>query len=101
VSPDRASDKTQRAVIDRIEAESAILLVGDREHERRVPVDDLPEGAKEGSIVDVRVSALKVEVVGVGDAAANEKRAELQGRLDRLRKTRSTGRFDGSKPRPE
>jgi hypothetical protein len=101
VSPDRDSDEVQRAVIDRITGDSAVLLVGDREQERRVRASDLPKGAKEGSIVDVRVSGLKVEVVGVDDAATEEKRTEMKGRLSRLKQTRSTGRFDGNKPRPE
>jgi len=101
VSRDRESDDLQRAIIDRITGEWAVLLVGDREQERRIRVDDLPDGAKEGSIVDVRVSTMKVEVVGVDDAATDEKRAEMQDRLSRLKETRSSGRFDGKKPRPE
>lgn len=101
MSPDHDSDKVERAVIDRIEGDDAILLVGDREQERRVPADDLPKGAKEGSILDVRVSTLKVEVVGVDDAATDEERSEMRGRLERLKKDRSTGRFDSTKPRPE
>ena len=101
MSPDQASDETKRAVIDRITGDWAVLLVGDKEQERRVRVDDLPDGAKEGSVVHVRVSTMKVEVVGIDDAATDEKRAEMQDRLSRLKETRSTGRFDGKRPRPE
>jgi hypothetical protein len=101
VSPDRESDDTQRAVIDRITDGWAVLLVGDREQERRVRESDLPDGAGEGSIVQVRVSGLKIEVVDVDDAATDEKRADMKDRLSRLKKSRSTGRFDPSKPRPD
>lgn len=101
MSPDEASDDVQRAVIDRLTDGWAVLLVGDREQERRVRVDDLPDGAEEGSIVQVRVSGLKVEVVGVDDAGTEGKRAEMKGRLSRLKNSRSTGRFDSDKPRPE
>jgi len=100
VSPDQRSDDTQRAVIDRITDGWAVLLVGDREQELRVRETELPDGAEEGSIVQVRVSGLKVEVVEVDDGATDEKRAEMKDRLSRLRKSRSTGRFDSNKPRP-
>ncbi len=100
MSPDRPSDETQQAVIDRIAGEWAVLLIGDREQERRVRVVDLPGGAEEGSIVEVRVSGPKVEVLGTDRAATDEKRAEMQERLTRLKETRSTGRF-GKGPGPE
>ena len=101
MSPDENADDVQRAVIDRITDGWAVLLVGDREQERRVRVDDLPDGAEEGSIVQVRVSGLKVEVVGVQDGATEKKRSEVKDRLSRLKKSRSTGRFDSDKPRPD
>jgi hypothetical protein len=99
VSPDRRPDDTQRAVIDRITDGWAVLLVGDHEQERRVRVDALPDGAEEGSIVQVRGSGLKLEVVGVDGGATDEKRSEMKERLSRLKKSRSTGRFDANKPR--
>lgn len=101
MSPDERSDAMQRAVIDRITDGWAVLLVGDREQERRIRESDLPDGAEEGSIVQVRVSGLKVEVVGVDAGATDEKRAEMKDRLSRLKKSRSSGRFDPNKPRPD
>jgi hypothetical protein len=47
------------------------------------------------------VSGLKVEVVVADDAATVEKRAEIQDRLSRLKESRSTGRFDSGKARPD
>ena len=101
MSPDQRSDDTQRAVIDRITDGWAVLLVGDREQERRVRESDLADGAKEGSIIQVRVSGLKVEVIDVDAGATDEKRAEMKLRLSRLQKSRSTGRFDADKRRPD
>ena len=100
MSHDRRSDDTQRAVIDRITDGWAVILVVDREQERRLRVDDLPDGAEEGSIVQVRVSGLNVEVVAVDDGATHEKRAEMKDRLRRLRKSRSRGRFDSDRTQP-
>jgi hypothetical protein len=91
VSPD---PKDQRAVIDRITGEWAVLLIGDQEQERRVKVDELPDGATEGSIVKVRLSGLRVDVLEVDDSATEDKRAAMKDRLGRLKRTRSTGRFD-------
>lgn len=91
MSPD---PKDERAVIDRITDDWAVLLIGDEEQERRVKADELPDGAREGSIVNVRVSGLRVEVLEVDDAATKEKRSEMKDRLGRLKRTRSTGRFD-------
>lgn len=101
MSPDERSDDTQRAVIDRITDGWAVLLVGDREQERRVRESDLPGGAEEGSIVQVRVSGLKVEVVEVDAGATDEKRAEMKDRLSRLKKSRSTGRFESKRARTD
>ena len=101
MSPEERTDDTQRAVIDRITDGWAVLLVGDREQERRVRESELPDGAEEGSIVRVRVSGLKVEVVGVDGGATDEKRDEMKDRLSRLKKSRSTGRFDAHRPRPD
>ncbi len=99
MSSDRESDDVQRAVIDRITGEWAVLLVGDKEQERRVRASELPDGAEEGSIVEVRSTGLKLEVIATDDAATEAKRAEMKDRLSRLKNTRSSGRFD--KPTPE
>lgn len=101
MSRDEAPDNVQRAVIDRMTDGWAVLLVGDREQERRVRVDDLPDGAQEGSIVRVRMSGLAVEVLEADDAATDAKRSEMKDRLGRLKKSRSTGRFGSNRPRTE
>jgi len=48
--------RRQKAVIDRIEeGRFAVLLVGRKQLEKVVPVEQLPEGAKAGSWLKVRV----------------------------------------------
>ena len=91
MSPD---PKDQRAVVDRISDDWAVLLIGDEEQERRIKADDLPDGAEEGSHVTVRVTGLRIEVIEVDDAATEAKRSEMKDRLGRLKRTRSSGRFD-------
>ena len=87
----------QRGVVDRISDGWATILVGGREQEQKVREDALPDGAKEGSIVTVRASGLRIEIVGVDDKATDKKRSEVRGRLDRLKETRSKRRFDGTR----
>lgn len=101
MSSSTASDDVQRAVVDRLTDGWAVLLVGDREEERRVRVDDLPDDVREGSIVQVRVSGLKIEVLEADAPAADAKRAEVKGRIARLKKSRSTGRFSSENLRPD
>lgn len=45
-----------KAVIDRIEADLAVLLVGEQQEMLNVPVYMLPEGATEGSWLIIRFS---------------------------------------------
>ena len=86
----------QRGVVDRISNGWAVILVGEKEQERKVREDELPDGVREGSIVKVRASGLHLEVVGSDDTATEAKRTEIRGRLDRLKDTRSKRRFDKS-----
>ena len=81
-----------RAVVDRIvDGAIAVLLVGDDEVELTVPVERLPQGAGEGSVLTLAL-ALDAE-------AGAERLSELGARLDRLRRDRSRpGRFDGGDP---
>lgn len=93
MSREREPAEVERAVIDRMTDVWAVLLVGDKEQERRVRVDDLPDGTEEGSIVNVRVTGLRVDVLEVDDEATEAKRSEIKDRLNRLKRTRSSDRF--------
>ena len=90
---ERDEANVQRGVVDRISDGWAVILVGDEEDEHRLRENDLPEGVNEGSVVRVRFDGSDIEIVEVADDETDEKREEMRGRLSRLKKTRSTGRF--------
>ena len=90
---ERDEASVQRGVVDRITDGWAVILVGDEEDEHRLRENDLPEGVSEGSVVRVRFDGSDIEIVEADDEATEEKREEMRGRLSRLKKTRSTGRF--------
>jgi len=75
------------AVIDRIEdGRRAVLLVGPDEVELVLDVALLPEGAGEGDWLRL---GLQPDV-----ALTESRRAALEDRIDRIRRTRGGGRFD-------
>ena len=90
---EREEANVQRGVVDRISDGWAVILVGDEENEHRLRENHLPEGVSEGSVVRVRFDGSDIEIVEADDEATEEKREEMRGRLSRLKKTRSTGRF--------
>ena len=91
---ERDEANVQRGVVDRISDGWAVILVGDEEDEHRLRENDLPEGVNEGSVVRVRFDGSDIEIVEAADDETDEKREEMRGRLSRLKKTRSTGRFN-------
>lgn len=75
------------AVVDRIEdGRHAVLLVGPDEAELVVDAVLLPEGTGEGDWL--RVGFLR------DPALTAERRADLERRMERIRRTRGGGRFD-------
>ena len=88
------SDELEHAVVDRIVDGQAVLLVGADEDERQLPIEALPEDAGEGDWLYVtRSAAGELRIVGVDHSGTAARREELSGRLDRLRRTRTRGRF--------
>jgi hypothetical protein len=70
-------EKKIRALIDRIESDTAVLMLGENEEESaNFPRDFLPEGAKEGDVLKIRI---KLEPNKTRDAKA--KAAELIKKL--------------------
>ncbi|OIJ13789.1 hypothetical protein BKP35_08390 [Anaerobacillus arseniciselenatis] len=77
-----------KAVIDRfVDGELAVLLVGEEEKEYNVPIKDLPQGAKEGSIVNVTITdgtivalQLLLEETNAQQNRMNEKLNQLKSR---------------------
>ena len=49
------SKKTVRGFLDRIEDGFATILLGENGHQVTVPIDCLPDGAREGSVLSVDI----------------------------------------------
>jgi len=80
------SQRRQKAVIDRIEdGKYAVLLVGSRQVEKSIPVEQLPEGARAGSWLKVRVTDDSVKDILVDEEETQAARARVQTKLDMLR----------------
>ena len=78
--------RRQKAVIDRIEDGTwAVLLVGQKRVERLVPVGQLPEGAREGTWLRVRLNQDTVEELVVDDVETETVRGRIASKLEMLR----------------
>lgn len=80
-------DAKERAVVDRIvDGKHAVLLIGDGEVERVVPVSALPEGVGEGKALRVRFAGSEL-VFAIVDEGAQEAAAErVASKMDLLRR---------------
>lgn len=85
-----------RAAVDRIVDGKAVLLVGPDARELVVDADALPSGARECTWVIVDESGAQPRVVGVDQELGEQRRRDLESRMDRLRRERGGGRFGGS-----
>ena len=78
--------RPQKAVIDRVEDGTwAVLLVGREELEKIVHVDRLPQGARAGSWLKVRLEEDKVSDIAVDEAETRAARRRVGSKLERLR----------------
>jgi hypothetical protein len=77
----------QQAVLDRIvDGAFAVLLVGEAEEERIVPVDRLPAGVAPGSRLQVRFEEDTLQWVEVNITETEQARDRIAEKLDRLRR---------------
>ncbi len=80
------------AVIDRIvDGAHAVLLIGEEEVERVVPVASLPTGSKAGSWLTLSfregdVADGHIEGIALNDDAANAARERIQAKMEKLRR---------------
>ena len=72
-----------RAVIDRVEGELAVLLVGDESIKLNVPLSLLPVGCKEGDVLNISIER---------DPEATEQARERVSSLMEKLKKKSQGR---------
>ena len=79
----------EKAVIDRIEDGWATLLVGEREQEVTVPVDELPPKAGEGVWLQLELDGSRVVQIQID----SEETARVHGRVkDKMERLRARGR---------
>ncbi|HVM12703.1 MAG TPA: DUF3006 domain-containing protein [Egibacteraceae bacterium] len=89
-----AEPDVRRAVVDRIVEEQAVLLVEPGDEEQHLPAERLPAGAGEGAWLLVTLSGGDVTVVGTDPEGERSRRRDLDERVEQLRRTRRSGRFD-------
>ena len=75
--------------IDSIRDQIAVILVGDEETEHTLPTDELPDGAREGSRVEVRFDGDMVVALAVIEAEPSTE--DLVDRMSRLKSERPSG----------
>ncbi|MBI4329607.1 MAG: DUF3006 domain-containing protein [Chloroflexi bacterium] len=74
----------EKAVVDRIEGELAVLLVGDEEREVVVALRDLPPGSEPGVWLKVSVEGDRLREAEVDRETTRAKRSRVQGKMARL-----------------
>lgn len=75
-----------KAVVDRVEAGKAVVLVGDEEERLVVPMASLPAGTKEGTWLEVDVEddrILSAKLDPEGEKAAQQRITDKLARLRR------------------
>ena len=83
-----------RAVIDRIISGVGVLLVGPAGDQHELDAALLPDGAGDGDVVAVTIERDTVVVGEVDRDLTDARRADAEQRLARIRRGRSSGRFD-------
>jgi hypothetical protein len=83
--------RKQKAVIDRIEAGAwAVLLVGHKQVEKVIPVEQLPKGARAGTWLKVRIHENAVQDIAVDAEETEVARGRIASKMDRLRGRQSS-----------
>ncbi|MDQ0258059.1 hypothetical protein J2S74_005523 [Evansella vedderi] len=75
-----------KAVIDRIvDEEHAVLLVGEKETEKIIPVSHLPEGAEEGTWLTVECDGDSILSIELNQTETNNTRGRIKSKMELLR----------------
>ncbi|EZH67066.1 hypothetical protein DH09_03770 [Bacillaceae bacterium JMAK1] len=83
---------TERAVLDRIEDGIAVILVGKNEEEYHVKATELPEGATDGTILDVQATSGKIQDMTINHEETADQKARISAKMNQLKKKKG-GRF--------
>jgi hypothetical protein len=74
-----------KAVIDRFEADKAVLLVGEEEDKLIIPRVSLPPGAKEGQWLQIDVEDDRVLAASLDENETKKAKERIAEKLARLR----------------
>jgi hypothetical protein len=88
VPDDPSGIGTDRAVVERLDDDTAVLLVGPGHTEVHVPAADLPDDVGEGTWVVLDLQLQPPLVLGPDPELTGERAAALARRLDALRPDR-------------
>ena len=83
----------RHGVVDRIVGDLAVVLIGTREVEHRLPVTELPTGAGEGDVLRIGYRDGAPVAVRIEADLTRRRRARLTGRLAELRGDRGGKRW--------
>jgi hypothetical protein len=74
----------EQAVVDRVEGDLAVLLVGADEQELLVPIRDLPKGSGPGVWLKVTIEGNSLKQAEVDWETTRTRQARIQVKMDRL-----------------
>ncbi|WP_202081149.1 DUF3006 domain-containing protein [Caldalkalibacillus salinus] len=86
-------NQKKRAVIDRMDAQRATLLVGDEETERTVLVENLPQGAKEGMWLTLEETEEDLLHIQIDEEETVRRKKLMKQKLDKLRQRSKGSKF--------
>lgn len=76
-----------KAVIDRIEDKKhAVLILNGDGEETVIPVDDLPDGAEEGTWLEVKFDGDDIKSIEIDEEATEERSERIGNKMDQLKK---------------
>lgn len=84
--------RPDRAIIDRITDQTAVVLVGPDGDQHTIDVAALPHEAEAGDVLVVG-SLSPLTLTGIDVDATRDRRKQLRDRRDRIRRTRRPGRL--------
>jgi len=76
----------EKGVVDRLEADLAVVLVGSDERPVTVKRDLLPTGIKEGDWLSLETDGVRVLTASIDEGATAEARTRIAEKLERLRR---------------
>ena len=78
----------EKAVIDRFEEGWAILLVGEEERQLEIPRGELPQGAREGHWLQIKLCGERITSIEIDEGETARAKERIADKLAQLRKRR-------------